>query len=263
MKIGCCISLFDNRILSLPELGVAYAEIGLSEIAARPEAELRRRAEELRDAGTVCLAANLLFPGTLRLTGENADPNAARSYLEQALPRAALLGVRTVTFGSGGARAVPKGFDRARAWEQLRTLCAEVIAPAFEARGMVCCIEPLQSRECNILTTCAEAAKLVRKVDRPGVRLLVDLYHLDAEGEPRDSLPAYGDILAHSHIASAKNARNIPAPGDGEDYGSFFSALQKAGYDGNVSLEGSAGEDFCGNVRRSAAYLRTFLKADA
>lgn len=40
---------------------------------------------------------------------------------------------------------------------------------------MVCCLEPLQRGECNILTSSQEAFQLVQAVGRPGVQLLVDL----------------------------------------------------------------------------------------
>ncbi len=258
MKIGCCLPLFDDRILLLRELGADYAEIGLSQIAERPIGEIRERAEALREAGVACLSANLLFPGSLRLTGENADHEAAAAYLETALPKAALLGVRTVVFGSGGTRAVPEGFSREKAWKQLRALCANVIAPAAAKNGMICCIEPLGLRECNILNTCAETAKLVREVDAPEIRLLVDLYHFDQVGEDRRSLSGYRGLLRHAHIASAKNGRDLPKPGDGEDYTEFFDALRGAGYEGNVSLEGNMEGRFEETVRRSVAYLKTF-----
>lgn len=259
MKIGCCLPLFDDRILTLRELGVDYAEIGLAPLAERPLVEIRERGKALREAGVPCLAANLLFPGSMRLTGENADHEGARAYLAEALPKAALLGVRTVVFGSGGARAVPEGFPKERAWTQLRALCADVLGPAFAENGMVCCIEPLRSGECNILNTCAETARLLGEVDRPEVQLLVDLYHFDMEGEARSTLPEYRGLLRHAHIASAKNGRNMPQAEDGEDYASFFSALRAAGYAGNVSLEGNMGEPFAETVRRSAAYLKTLV----
>ena len=66
------------------------------------------------------------------------------------------------------------------------------------------------------------------------------------------------------HIASAKNSRAIPAPGDGEDYAAFFAALHAAGYDGEVSLEGSAPDlrtpEGQQAVKESVEYLRAVLE---
>ncbi len=263
MKIGCCVSLFHDAVFTLSELGVDYAEIGLSELSLHSGEEISERAERLSEAGVPCLAGNVLFPGELALTGPHTELSAISEYLGATLEKAALLGVRTVVFGSGGSRRAPEGFPREAAWEQLRGLCAELLSPALQKHGMTCCIEPLNRRECNILNTSEECACLVREVGKPNIRLLVDLYHFDLEREPLSVLAGYGDILAHAHIASAKNGRALPKEGDGEDYAAFFQALRSIGYSGSLSLEGSVSGTFEDCIAESAAYVRKFsaLKA--
>ena len=96
-------------------------------------------------------------------------------------------------------------------------------------------------------------------MDKTSIRLLVDLYHFDLEREPRASLAGYRGLLAHAHIASAKNGRLFPQPGDGEDYASFFRALQEAGYEGSLSLEGSVKGDFLEFAGSSIRYLHTLF----
>ena len=258
MKIGCCTSLFQDAILTLPKLGVDYAEIGLSELSRHSPEEVSQRARLLSQAGVRCLAGNVLFPGELSLTGPRTDLPAVSEYLEATLQKAAALGIQRVVFGSGGPRRVPEGFSREAAWEQLCGLCAEILSSALEKYGMTCCIEPLNREECNILNTSGECARLVREVGKENIRLLVDLYHFDREQEPLSALEDYGDILAHAHIASAKNSRALPKEGDGEDYAAFFRALASIGYRGALSLEGSVTGDFAACVSESVAYLRTF-----
>ena len=255
MRFGCCVSLLDDTILRLPQAGADYAETGFSTLRDLSLAQCRERAQALEEAGVPVPVMNLLFPGDLALVGPRADLPAVEDYLDQGLEKAALFGVKKLVFGSGGARRVPEGFPKEAAWEQLLALCREAIAPRMEQRGMVCCIEPLNQGECNLLNTCREGFALVREVDRPSIRLLVDLYHFDLEGEARSSLLDYGPALAHAHIASAKNHRRPPLPGDGEDYGEFFSTLRKLGYQGRVSLEGdlSGGGE---QIQASLAYLR-------
>lgn len=259
MKLGCCISLFDDKILSLAKTGADYAEIGISELHEHSREELLQRADALKASGLSCLAGNLLFPGGLPLVGETADRERVAEYLTDVLDKASLLGIRTIVFGSGKARAVPEGCSREKIWEQLCSLCSQLIAPAVESRGIVCCIEPLNRGECNILNTCSESARLVREVNRAGIRLLVDLYHFDLEQEPRASLAGYRGLLAHAHIASAKNGRHFPQAGDGDEYASFFRALREAGYEGSVSLEGSVQGDFLEDTGSSIRFLRSLL----
>ena len=164
MKIGCCVSLFHDAVFTLSGLGVDYAEIGLSELSLHSGEEISERAERLSEAGVPCLAGNVLFPGELALTGPHTELSAISEYLGATLEKAALLGVRTVVFGSGGSRRAPEGFPREAAWEQLRGLCAELLSPALQKHGMTCCIEPLNRRECNILNTSEECACLVREL---------------------------------------------------------------------------------------------------
>ncbi len=256
MKIGCCTSLFQEDIFSLAGSSVDYAEIGLCELSRHSMDEIAGRAELLDKAGVRCLAGNVLFPGELSLTGPNRDLPGILEYLSETLEKAAFLGVKTVVFGSGGPRRVPEGFPREAAWEQLCGLCADHISPILEKHGMTCCIEPLNRTETNILNTSTECARLVREVGKPNIRLLVDLYHFNLEQEPLAALEGYGDLLAHVHIASAKNNRELPKMGDGEDYSAFFAALKAIGYEGGVSLEGSVSGDFGVCVGESAAYLK-------
>ena len=257
MRFGCCFSLMDEDILLLPRAGADYAETAFSALADLTPEQCWERSRQLAAEGVKVEVMNVMFPGSLRLTGEQADFSAVDRYLADTLEKAALFGVKRVVFGSGAARMVPDGFPKEQAFAQLTELCAEHIAPAFERRDMVCCIEPLNRGECNILNTCAEGFRLVRAVDRPGVKLLADLYHFDLEEEPLSSLADYRGSLAHAHIASAKNARRIPQEGDGEDYAAFLRALESAGC-GQVSLEG----DMAGGMPQIASsllYLRSLL----
>src|SRR5438034_10847610 len=65
------------------------------------------------------LAANMLVPGSIKITGSDANITRLRDYMTNVLKRAALIGIRTLVFGSGGARNVPDGFDRDRARDQI------------------------------------------------------------------------------------------------------------------------------------------------
>lgn len=261
MKIGCCASLWEDLILALPSAGADYAEAGFSTLVDHTLEEIAARGKELQAAGVTVETMNLLFPSGIPLTGPAADFSVVDRYLEETLPKAAALGVKVVVFGSGGNRRVPVGFSHTAAFEQLVALCRDHMGPAMGRFGITCCVEPLNRRECNILTTSQECFHLVQAADHPHVRLLVDLYHFDLEGESLSVLESYGDCLQHLHIASAKHARQIPAPDDGEDYLAFFQALKAAGYTGRVSLEGSM-EGGIPQIRESIGLLR-FLAEEA
>ena len=190
MKLGCCASLWEDMILKLPAAGADYAEAGFSSLMGKSLDQVRARAAQLEKAGVSLESMNVLFPGDFRLTGPQADFSAVDSYLEENLPKAQALGVKVVVFGSGGARRVPEGFPQEEAFAQLVELCREHIAPAAAAHGITCCVEPLNQKETNILTTSGECFRLVEAVNHPNLQLLVDLYHFDLEGESLSALEA-------------------------------------------------------------------------
>lgn len=255
MKIGCCTSLWEDLIFDLPAAGADYAEVSFSSLGEKSLAQVKERAQQLKSAGVAVESMNILFPGELRLTGPEADFSTVDRYLGENLPKAAALGVKVVVFGSGGSRRVPDGFSREQAFFQLTELCKEHIAPAMAAHGITCCVEPLNSKECNILNTSSECFQLVQAVNHSHFQLLVDLYHFDMEGESLSAISHYAGHLCHTHIASAKNNRCIPQPGDGEEYGAFFQALKDIGYSGRMSLEGAMPGGIS-QIAPSLAYLR-------
>ena len=129
---------YENRLLhvsfrrpdfSLSQAGADYVEIGISELNGHSREEILQRADALKASGLSCLAGNLLFPGGMPLVGEAVDREKTADYLSDVLDKAALLGIHTIVFGSGKARAVPEGYSREKTWEQLRSLCSQLIAP--------------------------------------------------------------------------------------------------------------------------------------
>lgn len=259
MKLGYCTSFTDDLFLAQHQLGADYVECGLSQIAACPEDVFQDRIKAMEKAAISCKAANVLFPGELSLTGPSVQEEEIACYLDKAFRRAQRLGVKTVVFGSGGARRIPEDFPRDKAWQQLLHLCRDILGPAAKTYGITCCIEPLNRKECNILNTCAESFRLVQEANHPNVQLLMDLYHFDVEQEPLSSLTRYGSHLQHLHIASAKNNRAQPREGDGEDYPALFSALQQLHYQGKLSIEANLVGDPAKAIAESLAFLRTFL----
>ena len=76
---------------------------------------------------------------------------------------------------------------------------------------------------------------MVRQVDHPALRLLVDFYHWARDEDRIEDVVAAGDLLAHVHVATVPNRLGPGA--EPCDLGPFFDALQAGGYDGRVSIE--------------------------
>ena len=267
MRLGYCLNMIARGadgigaewIPRAREMGMDYVEIALAQSMALGAADFRARIlDPLRDAALPCLCCNNFFPGSIRLTGPDADLPAALEYARAALDRAAALGASRVVFGSSGARNRPDGFSRADALSQLEDLLGP-LGELARARGLVIVMETLNYVESNVLNHLSETRALVRRVDHPSVRMLVDSYHLWMVNDAPSDAAALGDDLRHVHVARTLG-RGLPAPGDDEPWAAFFAALRSAGYDGGVSIEANAPrEDTAGRVAEAAAFLRTHM----
>jgi sugar phosphate isomerase/epimerase len=237
--------------------GYQYLEPGLSVIAAMSEADFEALRAKSAALPIRIEAMNNFVPPGLKLTGPGVEPARIREYAERALGRAEALGAKLVVFGSGGAREVPDGFPRDRAWSQLKDflrLCGDLIVE--KKWGMDIGIETLRKAETNILNTVAESLRLAREVNHPRIRLTVDFYHLAEENEDPAVLVDAGPLVAHLHFANPKG-RSFPKTASEEPrYAGFFAALAKIGYRGRLSVEANAAD-----LERDAPAALEFLKS--
>ncbi len=199
------------------------------------------------------LAANVLLPGGLKVTGPDADPARLRSYMDTVARRAGRVGIQTLVFGSGAARLVPAGFDRATADAQVVAF-ARLAADALAPHGVTLVVEPLNRRECNIVNTVAEADDVARAVDRPNCWPLLDTWHLWMEHEPVPP-PGVAARLRHVHVADLAG-RVAPGLSGHADYRPVFAALKAVGYDRTISVESGPIPDFAAAAPRVLAFLK-------
>jgi D-psicose/D-tagatose/L-ribulose 3-epimerase len=94
--------------------------------------------------------------------------------------------------------------------------------------------EPVNHGEISFHNTIAEASALVRALDLPSIRLMVDTYHMNIE--EKDMLaPLAGirDILAHVHLSETN--RDVLGTGHWDTRG-FLGELHRLGYRGCCSV---------------------------
>jgi len=199
-----------------------------------PEDEFEPILARIKASPLPAWAANCYIPGDLKITGPDVDFATLEKYVRTASVRAHQAGLKIIVFGSGGARCVPEDFARDRAWEQLVSF-GKLAARHAEENGILVVVEPLNSRECNILTGTQESARYVRDVSHPSFRLLVDAYHWAVEKETACDITACGDLISHIHVATP-DGRRAPAS-EPADFSVFFSALKDIQYSGGVSIE--------------------------
>jgi len=250
MRFGVCAGI--DKAALLADAGYDYIELSASGdlLPDKSDEEWAEKRAAIEALPLPAQTFNLFLRG-LRVTGETVDPDALRRWVDTATRRAALVGGELIVFGSGGARNVQEGFPRERAEAQIiefLNLCAD----AYEKNGVYVVIEPLNLKECNILTSVAETAGYVDRIGRPGVRNLADTYHMEADAEPLSHLVDYKASLAHAHTADSGRR----APGTGTyDHVEMFRKLAEAGYDARVSVECKT-DDFSAEIPPALVHLK-------
>ncbi len=235
MKLGICAD--PDMASVLAAAGFEFLELHVQnhlKTTVMDEAAFPPALARIRAACLPCVAANCFLPATLKVTGPDVNRNELAAYVTVVFERAAQAGIDTIVFGSGAARRIPADFERGVAWQQLLEF-GKLIGPLAQQYSITVVVEPLNQRECNILTGVAEAGRYVEEVDHPNVRLLVDAYHWLLDDNDAAAIVTYGPLLRHVHIATVNTRR---APGlEACDFTSFFHALRQSGYDGRISIE--------------------------
>ena len=173
--------------------------------------------------------------------GSVTDPDkAVRARTLEVMVRlvglCAELGGTIMVHGSPKQRQIAPGETHAVALARLRDALAQVALAAARV-GVIYCIEPLSRRETAVINTVAEAAELVRSIDHPNLRTMIDC---SAAGLTETSsvaslidrwLPT--GLIAHLQV----NDPNRRGPGQGEmKFAPILAALKRHNYAGVVAV---------------------------
>ncbi|WP_036717549.1 sugar phosphate isomerase/epimerase family protein [Paenibacillus harenae] len=230
-KIGWCAGIEQAGLLA--DIGLDYIECALSSLQLEEEEAFAGKLALYLSSPVKVRAMNLFAPADMMLIGPQRDGERIRKYVSLSGEAAARIGAGIVVLGSGRARMVPDGWERRRAEAEMLE-CLGRIADEWRGSGVTLAIEPLNHKESNLINSVAEAASLAKQVNSPAVRILADLYHMDEEDEPLETLAAHKEWIAHIHVADTGRL----APGTGTyPYEQFAGILREIGYEGMVSAE--------------------------
>jgi sugar phosphate isomerase/epimerase len=250
MRFGCCGGL--DKAQEIQDAGYDYIEMGVATVKPeQADAEFEPVRDQLAELDIKPEAWNCLLPGDLKVTGPEVDGYRIERYLRTAFRRIEELGGEIVVFGSGKARSVPDDFPV----DEARTQIVQFLTTAGQVagiHGITIAIEPLNSKESNILNSVTEAVEIANAVGHPFVKVLADLYHMDEDSEPLEDIIRAGDDLVHVHTADS--GRLYPGSGS-YPHAEFFRLLKSIGYDERMSVECSF-KDFSTECRKALDFLR-------
>ncbi|MBW7453150.1 sugar phosphate isomerase/epimerase family protein [Paenibacillus sepulcri] len=228
---GWCSGIEEGE--RLKRLGFDYIECALVSLDLENEAAAAEKIPVYADSPIPVRAFNVFFPGDIKVVGPEVDVNRIQRYIHKAASAMNRVGAEIAVLGSGRSRNIPDGWERQQAEEQFVQLL-EWIAAEFAGTGVTLAIEPLNSKESNIVGSVSEAVMFAKQVNHSSIRVLADFYHMDEENEPLGTLIDNKDWLAHIHLADTGRL----SPGTGQyPYAEFAASLHAAGYSGMISAE--------------------------
>lgn len=249
---------FDNSV----RYGFDYHEAHVWEVAKMPEGEFQRFKDHVLASPIRCRRFNLFIASwgdsdspAIRVVGPDVNANVIRAYVEKSLARCRQLGGEIVVWGSAASRNVPEGFSRERAWAQIQDFL-RMIDPIARSQKITIAVEPLRSAESNILNTGAETVKMVREVNLPNVKMMIDYFHLRSMNEDPEILWTARDEIVHLHFSNPHGRAWPRDPGEDPEYSHFFGLIKKIGYTGGISIEA------IGKYEESAAAALALLRRE-
>jgi sugar phosphate isomerase/epimerase len=253
LVIIACLSLSGNALYAQkPEIGIvqnlendsllrASGYRYLIESTAKyfspikvTDQQFQEKLSSIKKLKTPLFAINLFIPGELKVVGPTVDENAILAYTEKVLQRCKSADVKMITWGSGGSRRLPDGFDPIKAKEQFIYIARKIATQAAQY-DVTLALENLNSTETNFITTLQQALDIVKQVDHPNLRLCADIYHMLKENEDPAIIDKGKGYIVHCEIAEKE--KRTPPGTMGDDFRPYLRALKKINYTGKIILE--------------------------
>lgn len=277
MKLSLC-----NEVIaagrSFPEQCALAAALGYTGLEVAPftlsdephrlsSAQIADARRAVADAGLKVSGLHWLLvkPSGLSITG--ADPTVqatTRDVIRRLVDLCAELGGEYLVHGSPAQRRLPETEGRPEAMK--RAIEAFMLAGAHAAKsGVTYCIEPLAPPDANFINTVEEAAEIVRAVNNPALRTMMDASAVTAfETESLEQLAAKWlptGLVTHIQV----NDRNRRGPGQGEvKFAPFFRELHRQKYAGWIAMEPfDYVPDGPGSAARAIGYIQGIIEGTA
>ena len=213
---------FEQQCTLAAALGYDALEVAPFTLAADPmnitdaQAGVYRRMAE--DHGLTVSGLHWLLVAPAGLSIVDADAAVRErtvAVMRRLVELCAAMGGRYLVHGSPKQRSVPPGSSRDEALARARD-CFAGAAAAATSCGVTYCIEPLSTRETDLVNTVAEAARIVDEIGSPGLETMIDC---SAAGQTEAQSVA--DLMAQwmptGRIAHVQvNDPNRRGPGQGD-----------------------------------------------
>lgn len=240
MKIGMNLLLWTTHVTEehfpllekLKKTGFDGVEFPVFEGDA---AHYKKLGAQLKKLGLGCTTVTVVGPEHSPISPDAAVRQAAFDRHKWAIEMTAHLGGENMC----GPYHSPLGlFTGEPPTEDEKKRAVDVLkqsADVAKQHNVNLCIEYLNRFECYFLTTAAQAADLVKRVNHPSFKTMYDSFHANIEEKsPRSGVQAMKGLFGHVHISECD--RGIPGTGM-VHWDETFAALKEVNYDGWMVIE--------------------------
>ena len=213
---------FEQQCALAAALGYDALEVAPFTLAADPmnltdgQAGVYRRMAE--DQGLAISGLHWLLVAPAGLSIVDADAKVRErtvAVMRRLVEVCAAMGGRYLVHGSPKQRSVPPGSGRDEALARARDCFAQAAAAATGC-GVTYCIEPLSTRETDLVNTVAEAARIVDEIGSPGLKTMIDC-SAAGQTEPQSVADLMAQWMPTGRIAHVQvNDPNRRGPGQGD-----------------------------------------------
>lgn len=261
MKMRLSCFGFTKDIDAIAKAGFDCIEMHYREIVPMTGAEFGELKRKLADSPLTVEVVNNPLPLDKQIISPDFSIGDYLGHMELGAQRAAELGARYCNFGNGKTRSLPENATaagtkaaREKICEAIRLLC-EINAK----HNITTLLEPLSPVVSNFILNVPEAVALADELNIENLKPFIDLRWFVDEKRPYSEIAEYADQILHVHIDNPVTpfpVRPIPRLTDDFDYVPFMDTLKGIGYQGIISCEANAFDDF----EKDLADLMSFFK---
>jgi sugar phosphate isomerase/epimerase len=246
LKYAICNELFEGwpfekAFAFSAECGYTGIEVApftvsnyVTDVSPARRREIRLQAEK---AGTPVCGLHWLLARTEGFhltTSDRAVRHRTTEYFKELARFCSDLGGNVMILGSPQQRNLLPGVTSAQAMDHAVEVL-EGLVPVLAETGVTLGLEPLAPNETTFMTTAAEAVALMKRIDAPQIRMMLDCKAAITESDPiPDLIRRHQKHMVHFHA----NDPNLQGPGFGElDFVPIMGALADIRFRHWVSLE--------------------------
>lgn len=223
----------DGLLEQLKELGFDSVEIPIFNTSdVKPYARLGKRLKELELRAT---GVTVMTPETDPISPDAKVRDAAVAHLDRVMECGEAFGCEILCGPTHSAIGVFSGNGPTNDEFRRSVDTLQRAGDKAKARNVRIAVEYLNRFEIYLLTTAAQAARYVREVGHPSVKMMYDSFH--ANIEEKDQRRAFASCAEHViHVHVSENDRGTPGTG-GVNWESFWSGIHGHSYDGFLTIE--------------------------